>query len=201
MITPADLLTAWERGAALPVSDRAPSILAALDPACDPGQLTIGSCDALLYRLRRQLFGDALDAVGRCQQCAEQISVALSLADLQPELVAEPATVTVELAGFRLRASPLRNSDLRELATLGSTLQARDILRRCDPQVTDQDGNPVPADRLPDEVLDAALDLVADADPGSSVLLAISCGCGASWLEQLDIRTVFWDELSRWAAE
>ena len=199
MITPSALLDAWERGAALPISERAPSILALLDPGCDPDLLTVGSCDALVFQLHRRLFGDELDAVSRCRECGEQVSLPLSLRDLQPEPVPASSNVTLELAGFRLQASPLRNDGLRELAALGAEVSLRDILRRCHPRLIDATGAQVPIEQLPAAALELALEAVAEADPGAHVVLAISCSCGACWLEQLDIRTVFWAELTRWA--
>ena len=201
MIPAATLADAWERGASLPVPDRAASLLGEVDPTCDVGAMSVGQCDALLFELRRGLFGDDLDAVGCCPNCADQVNLHLDLASLQPPIADPPGEVQVRTGGYRLSCRSPRNADLSALSRLGADVALQDIVGRCLIQPTSDDGSPVTADELPEDVALAVVEAMAEADPASHVLLNISCPCGATWIDQLDVRTVLWTEIGAWVGE
>jgi hypothetical protein len=196
-----ELLTAWERGAALPTTDRAASLIALWDEECDIDHLTVGQCDALLFDLRRRLFGDQLDAVAHCPRCGEVVSLPLSLAELSPALTEPSEEVDIAEAGYRLRCRTARNHDLRALSGLGRSVAEIDVLERCLVAAQDPAGAPSTSAELPPSVVTAALDAMAEADPGAHVLIAITGPCGDSWTDQLDIRSILWTDLHAWVTQ
>jgi hypothetical protein len=84
--TAAALLAAWEVGAAAAPIDRAPSLLRSLGAVpsdLSVERLTVGQCDARLFALRREMFGDTLDAVSTCPACATEVQMAVALDRVQ----------------------------------------------------------------------------------------------------------------------
>ncbi len=201
MIPAPTLANAWERGASLAAPDRAASLLGELDPTCDVGAMPVGQCDALLFEFRRGLFGDVLDAVARCPNCADQVSLQLDLAALQPPIADPPGEIQVRTGGYRISCRLPRNADLSALSRLGADVALQDIVGRCLIEARSDDGSPITAHELPDDVALAVVEAMAEADPASHVLLNIGCPCGATWTDQLDVRTVLWTELGAWVGE
>jgi hypothetical protein len=199
MITTTALLERWERGTTLPMLDRAPSLLAMIDPDCDPDQLTIGQCDALVYTLYHQLFGDRIDAICACPDCGEQVSFPLSVERLQPELRSSVGPVEASVDGYSLRLRVPLNADLRELAQLGDRLQLSDVLDRCLVSLEGPGGASAQVHDLPDLVVETAADLLSQADPAANITVGITCPCGYAWSDVVDIRILLWEELTRWA--
>jgi hypothetical protein len=200
MLAARDLLDAWERGDALPVPDRAPSLLALLDSGCAVDELTVGQSDALLFGLRTRLFGSGLDASAPCPSCAEMVSITLSLDDIAPELGEPPEWITSVHDGYRLTACPPSNRDFSVLSGLGASIEVADVVRRCLVDAFDPTGNAVTVADVPDHVLTAVLEDLAAADPAANIILGINCVCGAAWTDQLDIRAVLWADLDEWAS-
>lgn len=197
----AALLAAWEAASAESPVERAPSLLHSLGrlPAgCQLDDLTVGACDTLLFDLRRALFGDALDAVSTCPHCGDEVSLALSLADLQPHQPDHrPPTATVDQDGFTVECRIPRNRDLAALATRRYA-DLTDLLDRCVTEARRPDGAPVAPIDLPPSVRQAVLDACAAEDPGAHIPLLINCPCGHDWLDEFDIRAFIWPELTAW---
>ncbi len=201
MMTSEELLAAWEQGTALPVTDRAASLIGILDPATDVDDLTVGQCDAVLFELRGHLFGDRLDVIATCAACGDQIDMELQRSAIAPPVTEVARELTLAIDGHSLELRILRNADFRALAGLGSDVTPRDVVARCLVSATGPDGGPVTVSALPEEVVDTALEALAEADPGAHVLLDISCPCGAGWTDQIDIRDVLWSEVELWVTE
>ena len=72
-------------------------------------------------------------------------------------------------------------------------------MKRCAVEAWAEDGPAVDAAELPEPALEAVLAALAEADPGASTVLRISCPCGRQWADELDIRSVLWDDLTDWA--
>jgi hypothetical protein len=173
--------------------------LGALPAGLALNRLTVGQCDARLFRLRRAIFGDVLEAVATCPACGEDVELELSLAELQPdEIDGEVPLGTVAADGFELDYRLPRNEDLRLLAARGDEVDARDLLERCVLEARTPDGTPALAHELPDAVADSVLAAMADSDPGASVQLEVHCPCGDRWVDELDIRQIVWTDLTDW---
>jgi hypothetical protein len=196
------LLRAWESGAALAPFDRVLSLLPVLDavPAgLRAGELTVGQCDALLFELRRALFGETAELVTACPECQTEVELTVALSELQPPVPEGPtAPLTVRADGYALVCRIPRNDDLRVLARLGAQATLRDLLEQCTLEASWPEGTPVAPRELPDAVVEAVVSALAETDPGAHTTLRVRCPCGSEWVDELDIRTVLWDDLTEW---
>jgi hypothetical protein len=200
--TAATLLRAWESGAAAAPLDRAPSLLhslGAVAASVPTGELTVGQCDARLFELRRAMFGETLDVVTTCPACQDEVELTVALSDLQPPVRDGAVTpLTVRAGGYTLRCRIPRNDDLRVLAGRGGQVMLRDLLERCALEARSPEGQPVEPHGLPEAVVEAAAAALAEADPGAQIALRVRCPCGSEWVDELDIRSVVWDDLTDW---
>lgn len=195
------LIAAWEAGARKPALARAPSLLATLGLLPDgvrSDELTVGECDARLFRLRRVIFGEDLEANATCPSCGDDVEFMLSLAALQPTTNdLGDRTATVESAGFRVFCRPLRNVELEALAMLDGADQS-DVLERCVIDARSDSGVAVDGRLLPAAVGAEVLRVCAERDPGAQTVVGLTCPCGGEWVDELDIRGILWTDLSDW---
>jgi hypothetical protein len=200
--TAATLLSAWEAGAGEAPLDRAPSLLVRLDAIPrdqSVGQLTVGQCDARLFELRRALFGDVMEALATCPECGAEVELSLSLAELQPPIVDDPeGVVALEQSDYALVVRIPRNDDLRSLSTARNETAIRELVDRCMVEASAGDGRAVSAFELPDDVLHEIVEAMAARDPGAQTALNVRCWCGAEWVDELQIRSVLWSDLTDW---
>ncbi|MGD0239887.1 MAG: hypothetical protein ABSB59_06100 [Streptosporangiaceae bacterium] len=200
--TAATLLRLWESGAAAAPPDRAPSLLhslGAVEASVRTDELTVGQCDALLFELRRVMFGELLEVMATCPACQEDLELTVALGDLQPPVLEGPAVpLTVHADGYTLRCRIPRNDDLGALARYGGEATIRDLLERCALETKSPEGLPVDPRELPEAVVQAAVSALAESDPGAHTTLSVSCPCGREWVDELDIRTVMWNDLTEW---
>ena len=181
-VSTAALMAAWEEGMGEPAVDRAPALLRSLrlgQAGCDPADMTVGTCDLLLFDLRRFLFGPDLDLVATCPACGELIEVAIPASAVVPARPAVPVShVTVESDGMSIRCRVPTNADLRALAAIGSGAEVADLLDRC---VEEIEGPHVPdtAAALPPPVAERVAGALAASDPGADVSVDLACPCGA----------------------
>ena len=189
------LLDAWEAALCEPASGRAPSLLVSLGWLDSPEALagsTIGQTDRLLFALRNLLFGPTLECVSVCASCAQTLEFTIGTTDIVPPASAT-AVASVELLDGLLQCRPPVNSDVSEL--LGAEpIDSRQLLRQC--LIT----NGGALEALSESDCDRAIGQLAEADPGSSIEIAIDCSCGHQWAEEFDIRTYLFAELTDWAA-
>jgi hypothetical protein len=191
----AQLLDAWEAALSEPEPIRAPSLLASLGWLDGPqalGATTIGETDRMLFALRTDLFGTTMECVTACQSCGESLEFDVATTDLVPQSPATPSA-RAELLDGLLECRPPVNSDFSELLGGSAAFASRRLLWRC---LLDDAAN---LDGLSDEECDRALAELADADPGSSIQLAIECACAHRWIEEFDIRSYLLTELTDWA--
>jgi hypothetical protein len=200
--TAAALLRAWESGTAAAPLDRAPSLLHSLGAVAagvPTGELTVGQCDAKLFELRRAMFGEMLEVVATCPACQTDMELTVALSDLQPPVREGPvAPLTVQADGYTLRCRIPRNEDLRALAHRGGEATPRDLLERCVLEASSADGRPVDLDELPEATVEATVGALAESDPGAQTALRVRCPCGSEWVDELDIRTMLWSDLTDW---
>jgi hypothetical protein len=207
--TAAALLEAWEAGAVAPMPDRATSLLESLGALPDgvtAGELTVGQCDARLFALRRAIFGETLEVVANCPDCDTEVELDLDLAALQPPISDGPLTpVAVHAERYTVVCRIPSNLDLSELAA-GGTVESRDLVGRCALEVRveaspvederTEGGRAMTAADLPDSALAMILDELAKSDPGACTTLRVRCPCGSEFVDELDIRSVVWTDLT-----
>ena len=123
----------------------------------------------------------------------------MALSDLQPPVREGPvAPLTVRADGYTLRCRIPRNDDLRVLARRGDQGTLRDLLERCALEASSPEGQPVEPHELPEAVVEAAAVALAEADPGAQTALRVRCPCGGEWVDELDIRSTVWNDLTDW---
>jgi hypothetical protein len=106
----------------------------------------------------------------------------------------------IEVAGYELRCRAPNSLDLIAIIGRHDTVAARlQLLERCLSDIM-REGAPVSIEQLPDEVIGAAVDRIAQADPQADVRLALSCPqCEHQWQASFDIGPFFWSEIHVWA--
>lgn len=203
--TAAILLQAWESGAAMAPLDRAPSLLhslGAVAASVQTGELTVGQCDARLFELRRAMFGEMLEVVATCPTCQTEVELTLALGELQPPVRRGPvAPLTVQANGYTLLCRIPSNEDLRALACRGGEVTLRHLLERCVLEASSPGGPPVAPHELPEATVEAIVEALAESDPGAHTALRVRCPCSSEWVDELDIRTVVWSDLTEWVGQ
>jgi hypothetical protein len=205
-VRPRDLLAAWEAGLMAGTTTRALLLHSVARPDAGTDELLsrpVGERDADLFALRRALFGEQLDVRVGCGACGEEMEF-----DFDADFYADADAVrewpwagplTVEAEGWHVEFRLPTTGDLVAAERRGadrarSELLARTVLRAL------QDGEEVPADKLPTEVQRHIAQAVAEADPYADITLTISCPeCGQATRAELDIASYLWAELDAWA--
>ena len=199
------LLRAWERGAAEASPERAASLLQSLGAVAGSlpaDELTVGQCDARLFELRRALFGEMLEVVATCPACQTEVELTLALGELQPPIQEGPVPpLTVQANGYTLLCRPPRNQDIGALACRGPEVTLHDLLEHCVIEASSPGGLPIALRELPEAVVETIIEALAECDPGAFTVLRMRCPCGNEWADELDIRTMVWNDLTEWVGQ
>jgi hypothetical protein len=202
-LSPAEILRAWEQGAARAPLDRALLLLgAAMPDETDDAlaSLPIGERDRRLLELRRRTFGDDVPLFARCPACGEAVELSVRASDLLAlgegaSSPAEPRALVTQAATLHFRM--LNSADLAYAAGRDDAEQA--LLERCVVDAT-IDGRPVAATSLPDALREALAAAMAEADPHAEIQLALGCpACEHRWSMVFDVVTVLWSDVTRFA--
>jgi hypothetical protein len=88
------------------------------------------------------------------------------------------------------------SADLMSIARCGSIAEARgELVERCVIEAK-LNAEPIEIDELPEEIIQALAEKVAELDPQAEVLLNLDCpACRHHWQVLFDITSFFWDEL------
>lgn len=206
-----ELLRAWELGLDRSPTSRALTLLAVAAPELSPrelAELSIGTRDVGLLRLRARMFGDRVEAVCSCPACGEPLDVSFGLgALLGPELrgsadpMPAPPVRQVDVDDYRVTVRAPSSADL--LAVVGepdAAASARTLLRRLLLEVTAPEGAAGEPDTLPDHVTDALATEIGSLDPYARIELELACaGCGHTWPTLFDVAAFLWTEVHAWA--
>ena len=204
-----ELLAVWEQGLAQPPAQRALALLAAACPDATPGalaELSIGQRDARLLALREWLFGPHVASLASCPGCGERLELGFDVADIRTPSPAQgeggegvtPLSLTVD--GYEVRFRLPNSLDLLALAGQEEGAAARRLLLDRCVLTARRDGEEMPPDQLPDDVIRAVAERMDRADPVAEVRLDLSCpACGHRWLATFDIVSFIWSEIDAWA--
>ncbi|MGM9474537.1 hypothetical protein ACS5PJ_21410 [Pseudarthrobacter sp. YS3] len=152
-----------------------------------------------LLRLRRDLFGDHVQAIGSCPACGAELDIVFGVSGLLrslPETQGGPGPAEVVVDGYAVLVRPPTSADV--LAVLeeepvreaGARLFDRCVVRVTGPSVVPSAGR-VPA---------AVAEEISKRDPGASIELVLDCAeCGHRWAEVLDVVGFVWAEVNAWA--
>lgn len=191
-LSSAALLAVWESVSARSAAERALSLLATGEPHTPVEQLarlSVGQRDVRLFELRAATFGERLEIVGTCPQCAAPFELETRVRDLlvdtrrDVDAIAEIEADDVRVA-FRL-------PDSTDLAAAARSESApRLLFERC---VVDSS---IAVAELPDAVVRAVGDRMRELDPQAEVELVLTCpACEHRWRDLFDIAAYFWSEI------
>jgi hypothetical protein len=203
VVSPTELLDAWEIGLALPASSvrRAVLLHALARPGRAAGELLglpVGTREADLLDLRVALFGEVLSVRIGCPACGADLEFdidATGLAAAAPETGPEPLADGDWTVRFRL----VTTADLLAVRGRAEADRRRGLAARL--VVAARRGDRmVRGDRLPERIVQRLADAVAAADPAADITFATVCpDCATHVRTQLDMATYLWDELDSWA--
>ncbi len=210
--TPAQLLQVWERGGELSATAASLLLLGICYEECPADTLAalpLGRRDALLLQLRARLFGDAIDTVTACPQCAAMVEASFRCNDLlSPASKLEAEIPTLEhvsdALGMRVQFRLPDSSDLLALERCADADADADAARqmlfeRCVLAAADAE-SARDVHGLPSALQAEIAQAMAQADPQADLQLEFRCpDCGHGWQPLFDIARFLWQELHAWA--
>jgi len=134
-----------------------------------------------------------MDGTATCPSCGERLDLALDVESIRPASEPDrPAEGTLDIDGYRVQFRLPSSEDVAGLAHTEDVLVTRrQLLDRCIKHGEAE---------LPDSVLDAVAQRMADLDPQGDVQLALQCpSCSHTWHGRFDVVTFFWAEINAWA--
>jgi hypothetical protein len=202
-LSPAELLDVWERGQHQAHVERALTMLAAASPGASRemlAALSIGQRDACLIALRERLFGQQLTSLADCPACGERLEMSFSVVDIRASSNAEPAPMlSFDRSGYELRLRLPNSLDLLALAGCASPAEMRGrLFEQCVLSIRHQGRTESAAltAGMPAEIIDAAIEQIAQADPQADVQVDLICPCCRhQWQAGFDIVSYLWSEL------
>jgi hypothetical protein len=141
-----------------------------------------------------------MEAVAVCPQCGGRLDVTLNATEMRCGGAQETeAEIALTVAGYELQFRLPNSEDLAALNRSDADQARGRLLGRCLLSVQ-RNGTPVAPDRLPEEVVDAASERMARADPLADIQLALSCPlCSHRWRAAFDIVSFLWREIESMA--
>lgn len=175
--------------------------LAGSEPgASHPARASIGERDRRLLDLREALFGEELQGTAACPRCGEWLEVAFRTEDARVAPAERPGRdgLLLEVGGHEIRCRLPNSADLLEIGDAGPRGRHA-LLQRCIEEVR-CGGDPIEGGQLPEELVSAAAEAMAEADPQAVAEVLLTCpGCDHRWPVAFDIASYLWTEIEAWA--
>ena len=136
-----------------------------------------------------------------CPACSRQLEVSFTVSSVRVESPTNPVGPrTLTHADYQVEFRLPNSDDVTALAPdIDRSANQRRLLERCLLDVR-CNGEAVPFDELPAELMAAVSDRMAEADPQADVQLSLDCPeCGHRWQSPLDILSYLWAEIHEWA--
>jgi len=199
-LTASAVLRIWEQGQRGHSVNQALALLAAALPNrtfAELADLSLGTRDALLLRLRERTLGSELKGYTACPRCGVITDFTLSVQDL---LVAAPDPPREEVLaaedGWEIRFRPVTSRDLEAVSRAGDVEAARALLVRRVVLEALHEGRRADPRELPEEAVLALAARLEELDPQAELPLALACGlCKHEWLALFEAGTFFWTEI------
>lgn len=195
------LLEIWERGHNQHPVDQALTILSYASPRktrMELAELSIGRRDLLLLELREQIFGKILNCGGACPNCKEPVEISFTTKEIRTHsIVPEQHETELQCDDYRIGYRLPDSRDLAAIAGCANDETARRLLiERCLVKITKKEV-PIASNELSEEAIRQSEQAIAEHDPQSEILLALSCPeCGTEWQMLFDIVTFLWAEIA-----
>ena len=192
------LLQIWEQGAAWHPIDQALLMVQTAYPDRPPqdlSELAIGQRDILLLQIRRDTFGDCIEAYVECPACQGGLEMTFSCETLLegvPESAVTRSTVEYDGIAWDLRAPNSR--DMAAVAVAQDIEVAKETLfARCAQRKEARSDNPGPVPPSLQAIVEREL---AVLDPQAEILIDLTCQvCGHTWQTIFDIVAFLWREI------
>ena len=199
-----ELLSIWERGLARSSVHLALMLLASACPECEPeslARLSMGQRDSLLFALRESVFGQMMTSIVTCPVCGEELEFDFASSDIcmrNEEHCHEMQHILD--SGYEVQFRLPNSLDLAAIDGLKDLAIAEKLLLSYCVLSSKKDGDEIEVDQLPEEIVDAIAEKMAQADPRGDIQLAIVCSsCGHKWMLIFDIVSFFRREIDSWA--
>ena len=203
------LLSTWEAGQATGETGRALLLHALVRPRAGRDELfsvPIGTRDAELAGLRRELFGPRAGFRLECPHCGEQLEFELDLAEVLAGGAAENRTESPPVGERELTVGPwlvrYRSPTAGDVAVAvaAGPARARAVLLEACLLGASRSGRSVPVAQLPAEVVAEVAASAAAADPRADPQIAMPCpACAERVPVVFDVAATLWVELDTWA--
>lgn len=199
-----ELLSLWERGLAQSPVQRGRLLLDAVaeTPGAGGSSCSIGRAEARLLELRERLFGPEMAALAECPACGERVELQFRTDAVRaPALEGEaPENLQIEVAGYEVVFRLPTALDLERLDPRAEPAgNRRSLLVDCVLSARKEEA-PIAAGDLPEEIVTAIAQRMAEADPQADIRLDLHCPhCAHQWLAPLDVASFLWSELHAWA--
>jgi len=195
----AELPDIWERGERQHPLDRAMTLLAAACPEKERQELvhlSIGQRDALLFALRKLIFGLEMQAYAECPACGVQLEFKLNIEELlRGYRTLDGSGKLTRLNGFNIRFRLPDSADMAACINSGSIEADRELLQKCILKVK-RNKKIVAFNDIPEATLLALITRMAESDSFSDIQIALNCvECNHQWTMTLDILSFLWEEL------
>lgn len=197
-----ELLRVWELGDRRPVWYRAMLLLGVLCPdrtQKELAKISLGQRNARVFQLCETMFGRNVTAFVHCPRCDEalQFQVDCHHISLTQPPAPEGQLFSTVVAGLEIQFRPLNSHDLslieekHDLTTKRRFLAGRCLIR------TSQAGIKIDTTQLPESVIDAIGEQLAEHDPLSDVRFQVDCAsCEHQWSAPFNIVTFVWTQLA-----
>ena len=203
-ITTHELLSVWEQGSTQPSHRQALLLLEAAYPESVPEQnarISLGRRDSKLLTIREWLFGTQLESLAACPACRGQLQLSFDIADMRTaEKDSEAEVLALTVSDYELCFRLPDSEDLAAIDHCETVAESRSLLlTRCLLAVRHY-GREERAGQLPETVVQAVSERMAEADPLADIRLGLDCPfCRHTWSAPFDIATYFWSEIDAWA--
>lgn len=203
----AELLHVWELGQFQTLPQRALLFLIASSTDVESKvleEIGLGQRDALLLNLRELLFGKNMACLVVCPACGDRLEMSLQVPEMQVNQD-ETGTHLAKVQSIHIDEYDLefRSPNNRDLIVIADAPEGEDLrrllLERCFQKIT-QGQEILPIDELPENIMDAVIERMAQIDSQADVQLSLTCpACQHQWFVAFDIVSFLWNELNSWA--
>lgn len=203
-LSTSELLSIWEQGLAKSSVRLALMLLASACPECDPGslaRLSVGQRDSLLFTLRESVFGQRMVSLVTCPTCGEELEFDFISSDICPrhEESQQEMQYTSD-SGFDVQFRLPNSLDLAAIDGIEDLAVAEKLLLSYCLLSSRKDGEEIPIDQLPDDIVDTIAEQMARADSSGDIQLTIVCAsCSHEWTQIFDIVSFFRHEIDAWS--
>lgn len=195
-VNKSDLLRVWEEVSLLPPGKRSLHLVRNLSSSLhDADSLSVGERDRHLLLLRREWFGDSIDAVSHCPRCQSRVEIQFSISELATPAYSE-CVEDIFVGDYHVRWRLPTAKDVAQVSEcLNATEVRNELIQRCLLEV--QHGSKaIPPLSCPEEIVAQVCKKMSEADPLADSKLELQCpNCQHAWLTPFDIGSFFWREL------